>query len=72
MSDSDTPPKKHLTVAERRARKSATLRTFVNQYGRKSQKGIEPNDRRYDRRLEAIAKRMNPIELDRMLRGDED
>jgi hypothetical protein len=72
MPDHDAPQEKHLTVAERRARKSARLRTFVDQYGRKSQKGVEPNDRRYDRRVEATVKRMSPIELDRLLREDED
>jgi hypothetical protein len=72
MSGPEAPRKKYLTVAERRARKSAMLHTFINQYGRKSQKGVEPNDRRYDRRVEATVKRMSPIELDHLLREDED
>ncbi len=41
------------------------------QYGRKAQKATEPNDRRYDRKVEKAIKRMKPEDLDRLLR-DED
>ena len=58
---------------ESRARTAATFQLFVQQYARKAQKGQDPNDRRYDRSLEAQARRMRPEELDALLRhGDED
>jgi ribosomal protein S18 len=50
---------------------AASVRRFVNQYGRKAQKGIEPNDRRYDRKVERAVKRMKPDQLDKLLRDDE-
>jgi len=45
------------------------LGAFLKQYARKSNKNIDPNDRRYDRRIEALVKRLHPEELDRLLRG---
>ena len=68
----DKPIRKHLNAAEKRARKTADLQQFVQQYGRKAQKGVEPNDRRYDRRLEKAVKTMPPEALDRIIREDED
>jgi hypothetical protein len=38
----------------------------------KAQKGVEPNDREYDRGVEKAVKRMDPEELDRLLRDDEE
>lgn len=35
-------------------------------------KGIDPNDRSYDRKLEAAIKKMPPEDLDRLMREDED
>jgi hypothetical protein len=48
------------------------IRTFLQQYGRKANKNIDPNDRRYDRRIEALVKRMKPEELDEIMRGDDE
>jgi hypothetical protein len=54
-------------------RKAEALALFSRQYARKAQKKKEPNDRRYDRRVEQRAKRMKPEQLDALLRqGDED
>jgi hypothetical protein len=40
-------------------------------YGRKKRPGgLDPNDRQYDRKLQATVKRMDPAELDEMLHGD--
>ena len=48
----------------------AELSLFVRQYGRKRSKGGgDPNDRRYDRRLERKIKRMDPWELSELLNG---
>ncbi|HEY2146394.1 MAG TPA: hypothetical protein VGH32_00560 [Pirellulales bacterium] len=51
----------------------ADLSLFVKQYARPAQKGHrhDPNDRRYDRRIEQIIKRVPPDELDRLMRGDD-
>jgi hypothetical protein len=40
---------------------------FVKEYGRKSQRGVEPNDRQYDRKVEKLIKRMDPKELSELL-----
>ncbi|HET6586169.1 MAG TPA: hypothetical protein VFG67_00185 [Oleiagrimonas sp.] len=56
------------------SRKNEWLRrnvgTFVRQYERKAQRGVEPNDRHYDRKIENELKRMDPFELDILLNGD--
>lgn len=66
------PTRRHLNAEQKRARKTADLQLFVQQYGRKAQKATEPNDRRYDRRLEKAVKTMPPTDLDRIIREDED
>ena len=55
----------------RKDREAATLGRFVQQYERKAQKGVEPNDRRYDRKVEKAVKRMKPEKLDALLRDDD-
>jgi hypothetical protein len=40
---------------------------FVKEYGRKAQRGVEPNDRQYDRKVEKLIKRMDPRELTELL-----
>jgi hypothetical protein len=45
----------------------------MQQYERKKRPGHgEPNDRQYDRKLESAVKRMDPAELDALLRGEID
>lgn len=44
---------------------------FLRQYARKSDARSDPNDRRYDRKIEEIIKRMNPQELDRLIRSED-
>jgi hypothetical protein len=46
--------------------------TFVQQYARKAQKGQEPNDRKYDRGIEEIVRKLKPEELDVLLNGEAD
>ena len=60
-----------LTAEEKQARTAGEAAKFVQQYARKARSGLDPNDRRYDRDIEARIKRMNPEELDRLLREDE-
>ncbi len=47
---------------------------FLRQYARKSGSRyarFDPNDRHYDREIEKLVKRLNPEELDRLLREDD-
>ncbi len=46
--------------------------TFLRLYGRKAQKGCEPNDRGCDPEIERELRRMKPEELDRLINGDAD
>lgn len=46
---------------------SDDLARFVRQYERRAQKGVEPNDRRYDRKIEKQMKRLRPEELSALL-----
>jgi len=64
--------RKHLNAEEKHALKAANLQRFVQEYGRKAQKGIEPNDRRYEREIEKVVTRMKPDELDKLLRDGEE
>jgi hypothetical protein len=60
-------------VSHRRKRLAAELGPFMQQYERKKRPGQgEPNDRKYDRKLENAVKRMDPAELDALLRGEID
>jgi type II secretory pathway component HofQ len=72
VSDTAAPKRKRPNADEKRALKSAKLQLFVQSYGRRAQKGVEPNDRSYEREVEKAVKRMRPDELDRLLREDED
>jgi hypothetical protein len=56
-----------------RNRKSLASRIgeFLRLYGRRAQRGEEPNDRRYDRKIEAQLKRMKPTEVASLI-NDED
>jgi hypothetical protein len=56
-------------VSQRRKKKLAgDVAAFLRSYGRKAPRGGEPNDRGYDRELEAKLKRMRPEELDALMR----
>jgi hypothetical protein len=50
----------------------AELGTFLRQYSRKAHAGHDPNDRSYDRKLEALVKRLKPEEFDALLNGESD
>lgn len=64
--------KKKLNRDQQRARKAGELAVFMRQYTRKAQRGVEPNDRQFDRSIESAVKRMPAAELDRLLREDDD
>jgi hypothetical protein len=46
--------------------------TFLRLYGRKAQKGVEPNDRPYDPLIAYNLRRLKPEQLDQMINGEED
>jgi len=50
---------------------SAQLGRFVQQYGRKTTKGSDPNDRSYDRKLEEKIKRLSPEDLSELMSGED-
>jgi hypothetical protein len=44
---------------------------FLQQYGRKRRRrGLDPNDRHYDRKIEQYISRMKPDDLDEVLNGE--
>lgn len=69
----DDKPRRYPNRAEKRALRAAELANFVHATGRQAQKGVEPNDRgRVDLALQKKLRRVPPVELDRLLRDDED
>ncbi|AIO29446.1 hypothetical protein [Burkholderia cepacia] len=65
-----------MSIRNRTSRLAGALGVFVKRYGRKAQKHLAPNDRRYDRRydrdVERAMRRMSPADLSDLLAGDDD
>jgi hypothetical protein len=59
-------------MSRRTNRLAAQLSSFVRQYGRKAQRGVEPNDRQYSREAEEAMKRLSPEELSAVLNSEVD
>ena len=59
-------------MSKRKKRLHAELATFLKQYGRKAQRGQEPNDRGYSRHIEALVKKMSPEQFEELLNGPEE
>lgn len=57
---------------KRQKRLHAQMGTFVKQYGRKAQRGKDPNDRPHSRYIQGKVKRMTPEEFDSLLKGEEE
>jgi hypothetical protein len=53
-------------------RLSRDLGEFLRLYQRRAQKGMEPNDRRYNPEVGRIVQRLKPEELDLLLNGEAD
>ena len=66
--------RRHMTLPEKRARKTAQLTEFVSAVGRKSsdRHGYDPNDRRFDPDFAKNLRRMHPEDFYRLLLDDED
>jgi hypothetical protein len=72
MVDGERPKRRRLNADQKRALKAATVSLFVQRYGRKAQRGVEPNDRRYSRDVEKALKQLKPEHLDSLMRDDEE
>jgi hypothetical protein len=72
MDNPATAKRKHLNATERRALRAADAVKFIQQYGRKAQRGKEPNDRWLVKDMTRAIKQMNPADFDQLLRDDED
>lgn len=59
-------------MSRRTNRLSAELSAFAQQYKRKAQRGVEPNDRGYSREAEALMKRLPAEELSALLSSETD
>jgi hypothetical protein len=65
-------PKKKLNADEKKERLAGALSLFVQRYGRKAQRGVEPNDRKYSRKTALkIKKHLKPTVMDALLRDDD-
>ncbi len=64
--------KRKLNADQKRALRAAKVNRFMQDYGRQSQKRVEPNDRKYDRDIESEGKRLKPEDLDSLMRDDEE
>jgi len=53
-------------------RLAAQLSAFAKEYGRKAQRGVEPNDRHYSREAEEAMKRLAPEQLSAVLNSEAD
>lgn len=53
----------------RKERLQGRVGAFMRQYARRRQRGRDPNDRGYDREVEAQVKRLGPLELEELLEG---
>jgi hypothetical protein len=53
--------------SKRELRLEAEVGKFVQQYARKRQKGFDPNDRTYDRKIEKKIRKMDAQTLDMLL-----
>ena len=51
----------------RKQKLASQIGEFMRQYQRKAQRGTEPNDRHYSRKVEQKLKRMPPEEFDQLL-----
>jgi hypothetical protein len=57
-------------MSRRKKRLTSEIAAFMRSYGRRG-RSFDPNDRRYDRKVEEVVKRMDPRELDAIVRAEE-
>ena len=61
-----------MKAPEKKQRLASATAHYLRQIGRKAQKGVEPNDRRFDHKLDEKLKRMRPEDVDTLFRGGDD
>jgi len=61
-----------MKAPEKKQRLAAATARYLRQIGRKAQKGVEPNDRGFDHKLDEKLKRMRPEDVDTLFRGGDD
>lgn len=59
-------------LSKRRKKLRDGLSNFLRNYGRRGASPSDPNDRHYDPKIEDQIKRMDPEELDRMMRDEDE
>jgi len=61
-----------MKAREKKQRLMEATAHYLRQIGRKAQKGVEPNDRGFDRKLDERLKRMRPEDVDALFREEDD
>lgn len=61
-----------LIEVRKRGRLAGELGCFVQKYARKAHAGHDPNDRRYDKKVEKAMRRLRPEDLSELLSDDGD
>ncbi|MHA3794895.1 hypothetical protein [Sphingomonas sp. YL-JM2C] len=59
-----------MKAREKKRRLTEAAAHYLRQIGRKAQKGVEPNDRGYDHKLDEKLKRMRPEDVDALFRDE--
>jgi len=59
-------------MKKKQSKLTKNIGDFFKQYQRKSQRGVEPNDRSYDRKVEKKVKALPPEELSNLMHDDSD
>jgi hypothetical protein len=58
-----------VTANRKQTRLAGELGCFVQKYARKAHAGHDPNDRRYDKKIEKAMRALRPDELSELLSG---
>ena len=61
-----------MKASQKKLRLTEATARYLRQIGRKAQKGEEPNDRGFDRKLDEKLKRMPPEDVDALFRGEDE
>jgi hypothetical protein len=59
-----------MKAREKKQRLADAAAHYLREVGRKARNGVDPNDRKHDRKLEQKLKRMPPEQVDELFRGE--
>ncbi|MFC3148901.1 GNAT family N-acetyltransferase [Piscinibacterium candidicorallinum] len=59
-----------MTTPRQLKRMALAMGQFIDEYERKSRRGLDPNDRWYDRKLESTIKKLDPLLLSTLMTDD--